>query len=165
MRIFLIGFMGSGKTSFGKRLANHLNLKFIDLDEQIEKKFKMSITSIFNKFDENTFRNLETITLKSIILEDNFILSCGGGTPCFNSNIELIKNYGISIYIKLNEKTLASRIQNSLKKRPLLDKLSEEELNEKIKNLLSQREFYYNQANYIIDGININIEDVIKKIF
>jgi len=164
MRIFLIGFMGSGKTSFGKKLAKRLNLSFIDLDQQIEEKYKLSIPFIFEKFGEPVFRDLETSMLGSITEKDNFVLSCGGGTPCFNSNIDIINNSGISIYLKMNERTLISRLQNSHKKRPLLDNLENEELITEVHKLLQQREGFYNQAKHIINGININIDDIINEI-
>lgn len=164
MKIFLIGFMGSGKTSLGKRLANRLNLEFIDLDQFIEEKYNMSVSSIFEQFGELVFRELETLALKAVIGKDNFVLSCGGGTPCFNSNIQMINEAGISIYIKMNETALVSRLQNSPKKRPLLDNLSNGELLIKISELLGKREYFYNQAKYTIDGINVKIDDIIEKI-
>ena len=154
--------MGSGKTSLGKRLANRLSLDFYDLDELIEEKYKTSIPTIFEKFGESVFRNLETDTLKETIKKDNFILSCGGGTPCFNSNMELINKHGISIYIKMNEKALASRLKDSPKKRPLINNLTDDKLIEKITELLNQREDFYNQAKYTINGINPDIGEIIN---
>jgi shikimate kinase len=163
MKIFLIGFMGSGKTSFGKRLAKHLKLDFHDLDSLIEEKYKTSIPSIFDKFNESVFRTLETSVLKETIdTKDNFVLSCGGGTPCFNSNMELINDSGVSIYIKMPVKALYSRLKKSNKKRPLLTNLSDELLFEKISELLNQRESFYNKANHVADGINIKLNDIVN---
>jgi shikimate kinase len=161
MKIFLIGFMGSGKSVFGKRLARHLNLDFEDLDTLIEEKFKMSVPGIFSQFDESTFRNLETKVLHSFTNQDNFILSCGGGTPCFNNNIDFINDLGISIYIKMPVGALADRLSKSKTKRPLIHDTPPELLIEKIRTLLEKREPIYSQAKIIVDGINLCPEDLI----
>jgi len=156
--------MGSGKSVFGKRLAKHLNLKFFDLDKHIEQNYRMTIPSIFNTFDETVFRNLETKELQKILQEDNLVLSCGGGTPCFNNNMEIINQQGLSIYLELNEKNLTDRLTKSKTKRPLIAGLKSEELITKISELLKARENYYRLAKLKISEININIEEVVKQI-
>jgi shikimate kinase len=162
MKIFLIGFMGSGKTSLGKRLSKRLGLKFIDLDQAIENKFQITIQKMFEVFGETTFRNIETTTLQTIIEKDNsFVLSCGGGTPCFSSNIDLINKSGISIYIKMDEKALMSRLQKSPKKRPLLNNLSDNELLQRISLVMKERDKFYSQAQLTINGINVNIDQIV----
>lgn len=162
MRIFLIGFMGSGKSAVGKKLANKLNLDFLDLDILIEDKYKMTIPSLFQQFGEKQFRNLETITLKENIQQSSFIMSCGGGTPCFNSNMDIINNRGTSVYINLDAKTLANRIYNSRKNRPLVHNISKENLPEKITELLQSREKYYKQAKITINGFNLDINSLVE---
>ncbi len=162
MKIVLIGFMGSGKTVFGKKLANQLNLNFYDLDQHIELKYQMSIPSIFTNFDETVFRNLETKELTKFISKDNFVLSCGGGTPCFNNNMELIRTLGVSVYIELNATALCDRLLNSKITRPLITGLSPHELRQKIELLLSDREKYYKQADIIISGINLKPSSLIE---
>jgi shikimate kinase len=161
MKIFLIGFMGCGKSVFGKRLAAQLGLHFEDLDNLIESKYKMSIPGIFSQFDEPIFRELETRTLMSVIENDNFVLACGGGTPCFNHNMDIINDNGISIYIKLSDKSLAERLIKSKAKRPLLANTIPEELLNKINKMLSEREAFYNKAKIVVDGLNLKTEDVI----
>ncbi len=156
--------MGAGKTVVGKRLAKSLGLSFYDLDAEIEANFKMSIPTIFNTFGENNFRNLETQTLKQFASSDNFVLSCGGGTPCFNDNILQINNLGISIYIKMPAKALVNRIQNSHKKRPLTEGKSPDELLKYTEETLAFREQFYNQSKIIVDGLNLNIEELVEKI-
>ena len=158
MKLFLIGFMGSGKSTVGKQIANLLNIDFYDLDELIEDKFKMSISLFFQKFDEKTFRDAESNALTEILKNDNFVLSCGGGTPCFNNNMKLINNNGISIYLKMNASSLAYRLEKSRKKRPLLQKFTGENLRNRIEQLLSEREPYYNQAQYVVNGLNVDIK-------
>jgi shikimate kinase len=164
MKIFLIGFMGSGKSVSGKKLAASLGLSFADLDTLIESNYKMSIPGIFSQFDETVFRKLETKVLKEFIEGDNFVLSCGGGTPCFNNNMDLIKKSGISIYIKLSPKALAERLIKSKTKRPLIQNISPEQLVSKIEEMLCQREKYYSQSSITIEGLNLKVSDIIEQI-
>ncbi len=151
MRIILIGFMSSGKTTIGKILANNLNYNFYDIDEIFEERFKISINNFFEKFGENKFRELEHYLLKKTLLEDNCVVSCGGGTPCFYDNIKLINESGMSIYLKLPQYDLLERLKKTKKKRPLIVDLSNEKLKEYIYENLNKREIYYNQARVIID--------------
>lgn len=157
--------MGSGKSVFGKKLASALKLEFYDLDKLIEERYKISIPSIFSCFDENIFRNLESITLKEFENKNNFLLSLGGGTPCFNNNLEIIKKLGTSIYIKLDAKSLTHRLINSKTKRPLITNLSEQELLHKVETMLIERENYYSQADLIVNGFNLKLEYVLSKLF
>ena len=100
-KIFLIGFMGSGKSTFGKKLSKEISLPFIDLDKEIEKKAKCSISEIFKYLGEESFRNMESELLKSFEHLEGFVMATGGGTPCFFNNIEYINSTGTSIYIQL----------------------------------------------------------------
>jgi shikimate kinase len=95
---------------------------------------------------------------------DNFVLSCGGGTPCFNNNMDLINSSGISIYINLTAKSLTDWLLNSTTNRPLIKNTPRERLFERVTELLEIREYYYNQAQIIIDGINLKPEDIIARI-
>ena len=162
MKIFIIGFMGSGKSTVGKQIARLLNINFYDLDELIEDKFKINISLFFQEFGEKAFRDAESKVLNEVLKNDNFVLSCGGGTPCFNNNMNLINNNGISIYLKMNTNSLACRLEKSRKKRPLLQGLINENLKNKIEELLSERELYYNQAQYIVDGLNADVKRLLK---
>jgi shikimate kinase len=102
MLIFLIGFMGSGKTSIGKKLAKKMKYAFLDLDQEIEKQENLSISEIFEIHGEDYFRVLEKKVLVDLTQLSNTVVSCGGGTPCHYNNIELINNAGISIYLQLS---------------------------------------------------------------
>ncbi len=164
MKIILLGFMGSGKSVFGKRLAKRLNIKFFDLDKHIEQNYRMTIPSIFSTFDETVFRNIEKIELVKILKEDSFVLSCGGGTPCFNNNIDTINDYGLSIYIELDQESLVERLSKSRTKRPLITGLKQEELANKVSELLKIREKNYKQAHITVNGNDINLKDVIQQI-
>jgi len=166
MKIFIIGYMGAGKSSMGKAIAPIFNFKHIDLDIYIEKNLDTTIQKIFNSKGEEYFRKVEHNSLKKIIEnEDNFILSVGGGTSVFFDNMEMMKKSGITVYLKLNPKVLLSRLLNSRKKRPLIEKLSKEELLDYIIKNLEKREHYYNQANLIIDSLNLNKKYLAEKIY
>jgi shikimate kinase len=163
MKIFLIGFMGSGKSVSGRKLASNLGLSFADLDTLIEQNYKMSIPGIFSQFDETVFRKLETKVLNEFVEGDDFVLSCGGGTPCFNNNMELIKNSGISIYIKLSPKALADRLLKSKTKRPLIKNIEPEQLVPKIEEMLILREKFYSQSDITVEGLNLKVGDIIEE--
>jgi len=153
--------MGSGKTTLGKKIANKLNKSFFDLDAEIELLEKMKVAEIFQSKGEGYFRNLESDVLQEITTNNqDYVMSLGGGTPCFNDNLILINQSGTSIYLKYNSGMLASRLINSKTERPLLKGLNEEELNHFVANKLNEREEYYNQSDYILEGNNIKIEDV-----
>lgn len=165
MRIFLIGFMGSGKSSIGRELAHKLGLFFIDLDSLIEEKTSSNIADIFSIQGEEKFREIEQQCLKETFKADNVVIATGGGTPCFHDNMQLINEHGISVYIKLNAGMLASRLMNDNGKRPLLKgsgmNLS---LQENIAQLLETREPYYEKATFIIEGKNISAKKIIEKL-
>ncbi len=154
MKLFLIGMMGSGKTSSGKALEKYLpRLTFYDLDTLIEQKLKLTIPQIFSRLGEDFFRSMETDVLKEIIgTKDNFILATGGGTPVFNNNMQLMYDNGLTIYLKTSPEILAQRLWKEKQSRPLIAGIqSIEELQEKLEQLLNQREPYYLQAHIIWD--------------
>lgn len=157
--------MGVGKTSFAKKLSNKLNFSFLDLDKEIENKENSNINFIFENKGENYFRKIEKQLLKEIIENNNnFVLSCGGGTACYNNNIKIINNNGISICISLPITTIIQRLNNSKTKRPLLKNIDKRNIFNEISSLMNIRKQYYEQANFNINGLNYNIEEVINKI-
>lgn len=156
-RIFLCGFMGCGKSTHGKKLAAILKRPFIDLDQYIQKQENKTIQFIFDNEGEDEFRRLETKCLQEIIeLHKTSVISLGGGTVCFNNNVELIKQNGLLIYIEMPATALAQRLANSKQNRPLLKPLSSDQLLSFIENKLSERNVFYKQAHVIADGINLN---------
>lgn len=167
MRIFLTGYMGSGKSTLGKRLANKLGITFIDLDEYFEQKFRTSITLFFERFGEDSFRKLEHEVLKEVI--DKYIdvvISTGGGTPCFFNNLELMNKQGVTVYLKLPPAVLASRLSNSpfRYRRPKLKGLDKDTLLETVTMHLQEREPFYSQSELIIDAFGMNLEEIVEKI-
>ncbi len=164
MRIFLIGFMGCGKSTIGKKLAKTLSCKFIDLDKYIERKTGESIQQIFKEKGEKYFRVLETESLMEICKSDNLVIATGGGTPCFFDNMQRILDKGICIYLKMEANNLVKRLSKEKSKRPLIENLTEKYLVNFIRKKLVEREVFYNKANHIIQAKNISEKDIIKLI-
>lgn len=149
--IFFVGFMGSGKTFFGKKLSKKWKRPFVDLDLYIEQKMEKSIDSIFKEYGEHYFRKLENQFLNELSAQENLIISCGGGTPIFHNNLEIMKKSGIVVYIKQPKEILLGRLRRNKQKRPLVQKLNDDELKAFINHKLEEREKFYNQANIIVE--------------
>lgn len=166
MKIFLIGFMGSGKTHWGRQLSEKLGLRFFDLDEQIVADAGETIVEIFESQGEEQFRQREKEVLY-IITEshDSFIMACGGGTPCYFNNIEYMNNNGATIWINTPLDILCRRLINEKEKRPLIKSLTEEELRGFIAKKFSDRKIYYGQAEIIINEDTVDLDKLIEKIF
>lgn len=166
MNIFLIGFMGSGKSTLGKKIAKILDLYFVDLDLEIEKEQDMTISQIFQEKGEEAFRKLENDWLNKFDGE-NYLISLGGGTPCFNFNMNTINQMGISVYLRMSEDALIKRLLDSKTKRPMIEahKNDREQLQIVINRLLTERETYYNQAKIIFEATNMSkskTEELVK---
>ncbi len=156
MRIILVGFMGVGKTSLGKKLAHLFNLKFIDLDNYIEHKHKASISFIFNLIGEPGFRTIEHRSLREVLKEDDIVLSTGGGTPCFFDNMQILNDCGFTVYLYLPTKVLLDRLTDSKRKRPLIEKMNRKELLSFIEKRVSEREIYYNKADIKVNVFKLS---------
>ncbi len=157
MRFFLTGFMGSGKSFWGKKLSAKYEMPFFDLDEVIESSEGKSITTIFEEMGEPVFRQIEANYLKQCILEQkNFIMSTGGGTPCFQGNMELMNSKGISIYLKADIDIIVQRLKSEQSKRPLISHLNENTLTEFVQHKLEEREMYYKMAKHIVEVNSAN---------
>ena len=154
--------MGCGKSTIGKELAKQMGFDFIDLDKYIEKKEVKSIQQIFKKKGELAFRKIEGIALLEICKKNNIVIATGGGTPCFLKNMQTILDKGRSIYLKMEAEELKERLVNKQTQRPLLNNKSEKELFDFIKSTLLEREDFYNQADFIVEGKNISSESVLK---
>lgn len=159
MKIFLLGYMASGKSTIAKKTAKSLELKSIDLDEYIAENEGDSINDIFNTKGEIYFRNKEEYYLKELAeSEKGFVLALGGGTPCYANNINLIIQNGISIYLKASVQTLNDRLVLERSQRPLISELSDEKLKEFIAKHLFERAPFYEKSQHtiVIDGKTSN---------
>jgi shikimate kinase len=156
--------MAAGKTTIGKRLANKLDYSFVDLDMMIELAESLSIEEIFQTKGEEYFRLSESKILRNLSYDDNLILSTGGGTPCFQENMEWMNKMGITVYIELKPEIIHHRLVNSKTKRPLVEGKTSGELMNYIIQQLKIREQYYRKAKIIIDGENLKIDELINQL-
>lgn len=150
MNVYLIGFMGSGKSYTGMQFAKALALPFVDLDTRMEKIENRSIANIFEAEGEAYFRDLEAKTLRDTLADDPAVISCGGGTPCFFQNMDWINANGLSIYLKAEVPLLVKRLQKGQEQRPLIRGLDESELERFIASRLEAREPFYARAKIIV---------------
>jgi shikimate kinase len=152
MKIFFVGYMASGKSSLGKRIANRLNLSFVDMDKEIERLFDLTIPEIFRSLGEDAFREAENQFLKNLSNQDETLLiATGGGAPCFKNNMMLMNELGLTVYLERSAKELAHRIHHSKKSRPLVDHLPEDELLLFVQKHLNERESFYQQSQLTIE--------------
>jgi len=159
-RIFLIGFMGSGKSTLGAQLARRLDYQFMDMDQLIEDTAELTIPEIFNEHGEEVFRKWEHDILHELCSREKLVISTGGGAPCHSGMMDLMNANGCTIYLKLSPKSLQDRLMKSKTERPLIKGKSETELLEFISILLEKREKFYEQATHIVDGINLRSEEL-----
>ncbi|MVN21487.1 shikimate kinase [Mucilaginibacter arboris] len=151
---FLIGFMGSGKTTHGRKLANFLDVDFIDLDEVFEQQ-NGTISNYFTVFGEEKFRQTESDLLKNTVYPENAIVSTGGGLPVFFDNLNWMKQHGTVIYLQVPPGVIAARLSNAKNERPLLQHKTGNELLQFITERLAEREPIYLKAQIIADGVGI----------
>jgi shikimate kinase len=167
MKIYLVGYMASGKSKLGKELSGITGLSFYDMDEGFEERYRIGIVDFFEKYGDDAFRRIEhQILFETTNLRDT-IIATGGGTPCTDENMSFIKSQGISIYIRMNAHDLFTRLKSIKKKRPLLKDIPGDKLEQFIRDQVEEREHYYLQADHIIDGPVNNVEklaEMIKKL-
>ncbi len=164
MKVFLIGFMGSGKTYWGSIWSQQHAFQFIDLDEVIEQQEKKTIADIFEINGEDYFREKESGILKSFIEIDNCIIACGGGTPCFNDNMKWMNDHGTTVYLQSTVQDIFERVLEEQEKRPLIKKLNMAEMQFFIEQKLKEREPFYKAANIILNKQDLGELTFSKKI-
>ncbi len=167
-RVFLIGYMGVGKTTIGKLLSRELDVEFIDLDKQIENRYRKTIEEIFSEEGEDKFRIIEREMLREVASFQNVLISTGGGTPCFFDNMEVMNRQGITVYVKATVDQLVSRLLASKNVRPIIHNKSPEELKRFVTEHLAQRENYYAKAKltYQTDRLvsQVHVKESVKAI-
>jgi len=163
-RIFLIGFMGSGKTTLGKRLANLSGYSFADMDQIIEQKAGVAIPEIFRVRGEEVFRKWERDILEELSNREQLVISTGGGAPCHGNMMDLMNQCGLTVYLSLPPEILKDRLLGSRTERPLIRGKNAEELLEYIRVTLQKREPYYRRARLIVDGVNPNLNALFSAI-
>ena len=160
MLIFLVCFMGSGKSTVGKKLAARLQYDFVDLDKTIELIAGKSIAAIFDEEGESYFRSKETEVLRSLDGRKNLVVSTGGGTPCHSENMQWMNENGITVYLEMHPGSIYHRIGKHKKERPLIRHLGDVELMEFIINELDKRKIVYRKANLVMKGESLKTEEL-----
>jgi len=164
MKISLVGYMASGKTTVGNKLAKELNLSFRDLDQDIEKGEERSISELFKKEGEAFFRKKEHEYLcKLLENKDDSVLSLGGGTPCYKSNMKLINEKSFTIYLKASTELLCKRLIKESENRPIVASVGKEALPAFIEKHLNEREKFYSAANLIVSA-NQELSSIVREI-
>ena len=165
MRIYLVGYMGCGKSTIGRKLSELLRIGFIDLDKYIEERFFKTVPAIFAEEGEKGFREKERFSLLEVSQFENIVIGTGGGAPCFFDNMEVMNNNGVTVYISPDTDVLATRLLKSKTERPLIAGKSREELIAFINEALVKRAPFYEKAKIIIRGENnLDPQLVIDKI-
>lgn len=162
MLIFLVGFMGCGKSYTGRTIAPMLKYDYVDMDKIIEENEGMSIKTIFEEKGESYFRQLEHQYLLNLDSQQNLVVSTGGGVPCFFNNMEIMNAKGITIYLNRTKDVVIPRLIKGMHKRPLLQGMNEEELNNFYDKKLAERSNFYEQSKLHVG--NANAEDIVKMI-
>ncbi len=162
MIIFLVGFMGSGKSTVGQSLAGRLGYSFIDMDARLEGEQGMTINEIFEKLGEKAFRDMENNLLKEMVSLQDTVISTGGGLPCTGNNMDLINRKGVSIYLRMDPAALLNRLSRGKSRRPLIRHLSRQELETFICEKLREREPVYLRAHHTISGLNFKMDELLE---
>lgn len=161
MKVFLIGYMASGKSTVAKKLASKLGVQAVDLDAEIERSSGLSIPEIFKARGEKGFRKLEQAELRKWIGKDDFVMACGGGTPCFFESMDEMNAAGTTIYLQMTPKAVVDRVRSSKEERPILKGLSAERMLDKVTFQLKKREPFYSRAQWTVNGINLEVEELV----
>lgn len=162
--IYIIGFMGCGKSTAGRKLADRLGYAFVDLDEEIERIQQKSIKDIFADSGEDFFRETETKALRNLAKGRNIVVAAGGGAPCFSDNMNYMLGTGLVIYLKMTPLQLRDRLSRETGKRPLLKGLDSSDLLGFIEKKLAEREPVYLKAELIADGFNPDIRSLVRSV-
>lgn len=164
MRVYLVGFMGSGKSFSGRHLARRIGFGFVDLDILFEQRYRVSIPEFFRKYGETAFRTVEQRVLYETAEFSRMVISTGGGTPCYGDNMDWINRHGVSVYLKMSPSALFHRLSHSRKPRPLIKDMNHDELREYIRAKLSAREPFYQKAQLIIPGENLDMPRLVSQL-
>lgn len=163
MKIFLIGFMGSGKSSFGRKLAKSLDYPFYDMDELVEKRVGMSIREYFKEAGEQAFREQERSVLQDNTFAENSIIATGGGAPCYSDNMDWMNKNGMTVFLSIPPKGLVERLAHGRDKRPLIQNFDDEQLLEYITDKLVEREPHYKKAKFTLLGQDLTPERFLRE--
>lgn len=159
-----MGYMGAGKSTTSKRLANRLGWEAYDTDRLFEARFKISINDFFHKYDADLYRKLETQILHETLSLDNAVIATGGGTPCFNDNMEWMNQNGFTVFLKISSQSAITRLSQSKVKRPLIYDRPAEEISEFILRNYDERLPFYEQAQLTVKGEDLDLDELVTLI-
>ena len=162
--VFLIGYMGSGKSTAGKKLARILGYDFVDTDDVISSLVGKEVYKIFMEDGEDAFRQMERSVLVSFKDRKDTVIATGGGMPCFFDNVATMKRYGITVYLQMQVTSLIKRLNEAKTPRPLLPKLPPEEFKQYIQQHLAKRERFYLDSHLVVKGESLDLESLAKAI-
>lgn len=157
MHVFLVGYMGSGKSTWGKRLAKAMQLPFVDLDKRIERDAAQSVSQIFLSLGEQAFRQMEREKLREVLVEPPCVVATGGGTPLNGESMSLMLHHGVVVYLQADAAFLASRIRQAPGKRPVLKNVADENLTAFIEQHLQARSSIYRQSHATVSAVDLNL--------
>ena len=163
IRIFLIGYMGAGKTTLGRALSREMQVSFIDLDWYIEERFHKTVRQLFEERGEDGFREIEKKMLHEVAEFENVIVATGGGTPCFFDNMDYMNACGDAVFLDVDKDVLFRRLRIAKQQRPLLAEKTDDELRAFIDTALEKRLPYYRTARYVISGNELEDRSQIKR--
>lgn len=162
MKLFLLGFMGSGKSHWGRIWSRIAGMPFYDLDDMIEKTEQLSIADIFEKKGDSRFREMEYAALRSFEGQHSGVIACGGGTPCFGENLSWMNANGITVYLEATPNQIHQRVLEEMPKRPLLKNVNPAELLLFIEQKLKEREPFYRQAKFTLHVTELNNNSILE---
>ena len=163
-RIYLVGYMGAGKTTTARRLASQLGWQVVDTDALFEEKFKISVNDFFNKYDEPLYRKLESDVLKETESLENVVVSTGGGTACYFDNMDWMNQHGLTVFLRISPQAAVDRVLHSRHKRPLAIGKSEAELTEFVAQNYASRMSFYEKAHITIKSENLDLEGLTQTV-
>ncbi|MDO5314482.1 MAG: shikimate kinase [bacterium] len=163
-RIYIVGYMGAGKTTAARRLAQRMGWEVVDTDALFEEKYKISVNDFFNKYDEPLYRKLESEVLKATESLDHVVVSTGGGTACFFDNMDWMNQHGLTVFLRISPQAAIDRVIHSRHKRPLVEGKSEEELTEFVSQHYASRLPFYEQARITAKSEDFDIESLMEAI-
>lgn len=164
MKIYLLGYMGCGKTTAGKQLAEKLGYSFIDLDDVLEANQGRTISDIFAADGEQAFREIEKETLHSTFNLDDAVIATGGGAPCFFDNVDQMNEHGVTIYVDMTAQELVDRLAGQIEHRPILNGKSNEGLLQFIGEALDKRNPFYRKAKLSVEGLTLSAASLTEAI-
>jgi len=164
MNVYLTGYMGSGKTTAGRRLAAKIGYEHLDIDELFEATYRISVVQFFERYDEAAFRKIEAQLITHTFALQRRVVSLGGGAASYADNMQRINRHGLSVYLRMAPESLFVRLKNARRPRPRIAGLSDEQLKERIAADLRERGSFYEQARLIVKGENLDVDALAEEI-